>query len=181
MQSLQNHLSSLNSPGQMTSRTARALQRLLSLGRASGAQTHRAHRTLSALSSVPVPNAVGPRSSFCSFSTSARRAQIPVPKHVEAAPRLAVLDLHDRPRHQQLLTVAGAIVHTAHENVPTTIGPLHLPAQSPVQPPCSSTAGRPPTGHACSPTSPARGWRTFSAGEAPARPLSAVHTAMFAH
>ena len=112
MQSLQNHLSSLNSPGQMTSRTARALQRLLSLGRASGAQTHRAHRTLSALSSVPVPNAVGPRSSFCSFSTSA------TPSPVEESLDLATSGLefmthsflHWTPRttHCGTLTAASA-------------------------------------------------------------------------
>mmetsp|Transcript_8534 Transcript_8534/g.23073 ORF Transcript_8534/g.23073 Transcript_8534/m.23073 type:complete len:438 (-) Transcript_8534:178-1491(-) len=58
--------------------------------------------------------------------------QVPAPQHIQAAPRLALLDLHDRPLHQQLL-VPGAILHPAHEHVTASRCPLYLPAQSPVQ------------------------------------------------
>ena len=72
MQALQN-LSSLNPHKQMTSRTARALQRLALLGRSSGSQLH---RSLPTLLNVAVPNALVPSSSFPKFTTRATPSSV---------------------------------------------------------------------------------------------------------
>lgn len=112
MQALQ-HLSSLNSHKRMTSRSAQALQRLVSLGDISGVQLP---RPLSTLLNVPVPNTVVSRSSFSNFST--RASSSPVEESLDLATSGLDFMTHPflqwKPRTTQCGTLAASSAGETH-------------------------------------------------------------------